>query len=164
MEFPLQRPALSWPKRSVRSHPKFGHRFGGFTFALKNRTNVFAPSSYNSSFEISKMTSNSMKRGGNSSAAEFIHSSTPKLDENAAWKIWRLPRMTWKPRKIPRVLAKTPKNLWCDRALREKTPAWLLSWEKFCLRLPGVERLQLAARLSYDTCPRKFVRAATASI
>ena len=44
-------PASSWPKRSVRSHQKFGH-LGGFTFALKNlftRTifNVFAPSSSN---------------------------------------------------------------------------------------------------------------------
>ena len=40
-------------KRSLRSHQKFDHLLGGFTFAQKNlftRTIVFAPSSYNSSF------------------------------------------------------------------------------------------------------------------
>ena len=52
VEFTLRRPAASWPKRSVRSHQKFGHLLGGFTFALKNlftrtKFNVFAPSSYN---------------------------------------------------------------------------------------------------------------------
>ena len=55
VEFPLRHPASSWPKRSVRSHTKIGHRFGGFIFALKNlftrtKFNVFAPSSYNTSF------------------------------------------------------------------------------------------------------------------
>ena len=51
VEFTLRRPASNWPKRSVRSHQKFGHLLGGFTFALKNlftrtKFNVFAPSSY----------------------------------------------------------------------------------------------------------------------
>ena len=40
----------------------------------------------------------------------LLDSGKQQLDENAARKIWRLPRMSWKPGNIPRVLAKTPKK------------------------------------------------------
>ena len=64
-------------------------------------------SSYNSSFW------NFRKRyhmPWNDTEIPPLRHSDPKLDEYVAWKIWCLPRMSWKPREIPRVLAKTSRK------------------------------------------------------